>query len=365
MEVQCLQKAHPHPCIIGVYGAGVSANSIYVVMEKGEKTLRQHVPATFYESAKLSVDVLSAVSHLHTLGIAHRDLKPENFVFVNSGLKLIDFGGCHRRQKGKKEVVKSLAGTPHYASPELVTCVINSKIARDKQLPPQDLYACDAWSVGVILWELAARVGPKKGLFDGCSDDIVMNDVQSFDFDMSSANTVLRGKGDVPQEWGLVIRGLLHVSAQQRSTVQSALLVCQDILKQLETTQRFSTVSTAPSVPDTNPTRASIQEPCTRLHDDYRHHREEQLHQDDDDDIPTPMFVPTVEYESDEDVKENLENTSIKNKPHNPIHEYSSSEVVDLKDDELEEPHEAFIPSPPELCNHQSEVVSGQFWFDW
>ena len=36
--------------------------------------------------------MLCAVSRIHKQGIIHTDLKPANFLFVDSTLKLIDFG---------------------------------------------------------------------------------------------------------------------------------------------------------------------------------------------------------------------------------------------------------------------------------
>jgi serine/threonine protein kinase len=47
-------------------------------------------------AAQLMKKILSAVKHLHELGICHRDLKPENFLFSDktedADIKLIDFG---------------------------------------------------------------------------------------------------------------------------------------------------------------------------------------------------------------------------------------------------------------------------------
>jgi len=39
------------------------------------------------------MDIILAVTYVHSLGIIHRDLKPENLMLSSNGhLKLIDFG---------------------------------------------------------------------------------------------------------------------------------------------------------------------------------------------------------------------------------------------------------------------------------
>ena len=48
------------------------------------------------KAANIMSQIVSAVKHLHSLGICHRDLKPENFLLANKRedgeIKLIDFG---------------------------------------------------------------------------------------------------------------------------------------------------------------------------------------------------------------------------------------------------------------------------------
>ncbi|CAJ0949297.1 unnamed protein product, partial [Mesorhabditis belari] len=81
--------------------------------------------------------------------IAHRDVKLEN-IFVTEGfeLKLGDFGIFKRFEDGK-EVAIDNAGTPNYMAPEL--------LETSSQLSEDDLYQCDVFAAGLVLWEATFR----------------------------------------------------------------------------------------------------------------------------------------------------------------------------------------------------------------
>jgi calcium/calmodulin-dependent protein kinase I len=90
------------------------------------------------------VQILNAVSYLHSRGIVHRDLKPENLLFKDktpqSPLKLCDFG-LSSFFNDKNVTLTQWCGTPDFTAPE----VINQK-GYDQQV--------DVWSAGVILYLL-------------------------------------------------------------------------------------------------------------------------------------------------------------------------------------------------------------------
>ena len=81
-----------------------------------------------------------ALQHLHDIGIAYRDLKPENILIDEDGyIKLCDFGASVRIQGTEKET--NFAGSPEYASPEMVTFEGHT-------------FMTDWWSFGILLYEL-------------------------------------------------------------------------------------------------------------------------------------------------------------------------------------------------------------------
>ena len=67
-----------------------------MLMEKGEMDLEKYLHLNrkmeSEEIRNLWLQMLCAVKSIHKQGIIHTDLKPANFLFVDSALKLIDFG---------------------------------------------------------------------------------------------------------------------------------------------------------------------------------------------------------------------------------------------------------------------------------
>ena len=67
----------------------------------------------FYMSCMILI-----LEHLHDRDIIYRDLKPENVMVDEDGyLKLIDFGSA-KIVNGR---TYTIAGTPHYMAPEVIT----------------------------------------------------------------------------------------------------------------------------------------------------------------------------------------------------------------------------------------------------
>ena len=91
--------------------------------------------------------VVSALSYLHSKGIAHRDIKLANLVYANEGddadVKLIDFGLSRKfRTQEEFELMQTFVGTPSYMAPEVADRTIEYNAA------------CDMWSVGVAAYLL-------------------------------------------------------------------------------------------------------------------------------------------------------------------------------------------------------------------
>lgn len=106
---------------------------------------------TRQEAYKVAGEVCEALEYLHRRQLVHRDLKPANILITHQGnhVKLIDFGLA---DGDGYEVLKGPAGTLRYMAPEAM---------RNDGHPSQ---RADIYSLGIILGELADRIGDKRML---------------------------------------------------------------------------------------------------------------------------------------------------------------------------------------------------------
>merc|ERR1719223_2310864 len=118
-----------HPNVVKLFEAFQDRNHVCLVMElcTGGDLLHaicqsQHFSETV--AAKVTQQMLHAVSHVHGRGVVHRDLKTENFLLEGSGdvaaqtLKLTDFGLSCRFEPG--QVLTPRVGTCGYLAPEVL-----------------------------------------------------------------------------------------------------------------------------------------------------------------------------------------------------------------------------------------------------
>ena len=153
-EAQILGRLS-HPNIVSIYDLGTNEDgSAYLVME--------FVPGKTLESAMATQgalplsrvgvwagDLANALNRAHRAGIIHGDVKPANIFVTEEGhIKLGDFGIA--RFATQVSGTGRLVGTPAYLSPEQI------------KGETQD-HRSDIFSLGIILYQLAAGVRPFNG----------------------------------------------------------------------------------------------------------------------------------------------------------------------------------------------------------
>jgi serine/threonine protein kinase/tetratricopeptide (TPR) repeat protein len=147
---------HPHICQI--YEIGEDTGGLFIAMEllEGEplSDQLQRGPLNVADTVTVGLEILSALSALHTRGIIHRDLKPSNVFRTPHGVKLLDFGLARPDSvmTGDADITRTgtIMGTPRYMAPEAI---------RGETVDARS----DLFATGAILFEMLAG----RPAFDG------------------------------------------------------------------------------------------------------------------------------------------------------------------------------------------------------
>ncbi|HKE02330.1 MAG TPA: tetratricopeptide repeat protein [Planctomycetota bacterium] len=104
-------------------------------------------------AARVAIQVAEALEHAHSIGLVHRDVKPSNILVRPSGeAVLTDFGISRDLAAPSDTRTGTVAGTMWYVAPEQLFSSSASVDGRS-----------DVYSLGVTLYEMAARRRPFEG----------------------------------------------------------------------------------------------------------------------------------------------------------------------------------------------------------
>ena len=144
-----------HPNICQIYGIGDHDGEPFIAMELLEgETLSEKLkggPMSVADTVPVALQILAALSALHSKGVVHRDLKPSNVFLTAHGVKLLDFGLARKSDPELATLASAggltrtgmVLGTPRYMAPEQVT---------GEGLDARS----DIFAVGAILFEMLA-----------------------------------------------------------------------------------------------------------------------------------------------------------------------------------------------------------------
>ena len=154
-----------HPNICTVYEVGEANGRPYIAMEYIEgRPLSQEITSTGFSLEQIErygMQLADALAHAHGRGVIHRDLKAANIIVTPNGrLKVLDFGISRRMEPGGGDETTvmdqswasqhTFTGTLPYTAPE----VFKGQEADVRS---------DIWSLGVVLYEMAAGKRPFRG----------------------------------------------------------------------------------------------------------------------------------------------------------------------------------------------------------
>jgi WD40 repeat protein len=137
-----------HPNIVAVHALGGAGSSTFLAMEFIEGgdlgSELQGGPLPARKAAEIASKLAGALAHAHAAGLLHRDVKPSNVLMDLGGEpRLADFGlAAPLEGAGDLTNPGSVAGTPAYIAPELLSGVENARPESDIYGLGAVLYAC-------------------------------------------------------------------------------------------------------------------------------------------------------------------------------------------------------------------------------
>lgn len=145
-----------HPCVARLIEPLTEPPGLVLEHLSGE-TLEARLaraPLSVPEAARVLGAVADGVTALHALGVVHRDLKPANVVLGAAGAepaaKVIDLGLVRFLEASPgtlRTAIGTVLGSLAYSAPEVVLGEVATP-------------ACDAWSLGIVLYEALAGRRP-------------------------------------------------------------------------------------------------------------------------------------------------------------------------------------------------------------
>jgi len=148
-----------HPNIVLNMGASINKSDYYMISEYVPKgSLFDFLivqKGTFSETEQLNIayEIAIAIKYLHSRKVLHCDLKSSNILIDDNGkIKITDFGLSRIKNFLSTQENKGRIGTPHWMAPEIM------KSGRYEE-------ASDAYSYGMILWEMVTCEIPYYGLY--------------------------------------------------------------------------------------------------------------------------------------------------------------------------------------------------------
>jgi len=120
------------------------------------------------EACRFFVQLVSALQHCHTKGVAHLDVKCENLVVDSHGnLKLIDFGLSILVDDDENCLCECYRGSPLYMAVEIFSHT------------PFDPFMADTWATGIVLYRMVTNSFPwKSKTYDDLVDEVSENQAE-------------------------------------------------------------------------------------------------------------------------------------------------------------------------------------------
>ena len=158
-EIKILKELH-HPNLIQFYDSFKEKGKLYIIQEYADGGDLSDKIKIYKESNKLLpenliweifIQLCIVLKYVHSKNILHRDIKCQNVFLMENGIvKLGDFG-ISKILNNINEFANTTLGTPYFLSPEIC-------------MGKEYNYKSDLWMLGCVLYEMACKDKPFKGV---------------------------------------------------------------------------------------------------------------------------------------------------------------------------------------------------------
>jgi len=158
-EIVNQKAASSHPCVLKLIDCHLADNLLWAALEymgAGNLTAvtdcinavgNQQIILKESHIAYVTIEVLKALSFLHSTHRVHRDIKTDNILLGENGeVKLADFGFAIQLTELKQKR-RTVIGTPYWMAPEII---LNQEYGKE----------VDIWSLGIMIMEMAEGEPP-------------------------------------------------------------------------------------------------------------------------------------------------------------------------------------------------------------